>query len=276
MSNIDDYIKKTYELEEIINNSEYYKNHYKRIKPLLNLGIHIPKGVPFFLSSLLVAGVLSLNNSGPFTLDDRIEKANSKTIYYGEDEILEAISFYKKFEDSLKYTTAWKDIGNGLHERIVTTYEVPSHDELTEEKVHSLSKDELDEYYSISNVETFIRSVIPEDEMRFDQDMVVVEVNNGKSSTDTRLKEQTYTENLFTDFFLFSVLSVLLGGTIDYLVLEKVKSKMKKHLESIDERLKLLDSNSLKKLEKDLELRKENLELLKSDEKTLCKRRTNR
>lgn len=275
MNNIKNYIEKTYELEDLIINSEYYKNHYKVIKPLLNFGIHIPRVIPFILSSMLVTFSLSINSRDPFILEERLKKANFKTTYYGTDEILDSYSFDETFEDSLKYTTAWKDTKDGLHERIVTTYEVPSHDELLNDKIYTLSKDELDESYNISNVETFIKSVISEDEMRFVHDMAVVEVNNGKSSVDIVLKKQTFMENLFTDVLLYSILTIVVGGFMDYFILEKMKRKMKNHLEIIDERLNLLDLDTLKKLKKDLELRKENLELLEVDEKTLEKRRIN-
>lgn len=261
---IDQYIKDTKMLEYKVKYSKLFNAYYKILEIFTKFGINsVPNLISIFVASTIASSIMGSLNHSPFKLDEKEVFANSKTTYYGIETSVDTTSFDKSFNDSLKYTTAWKEIGNGFYERTITHYKFPVEEEINnKEEILSLSKDALDEMYETKTIETVSKNYLTDEDNRFNEETVILEIDNGKSQKYVKLSKQSIVEEIFFDDLVHFLVSFIAGSLMGSFIECKILGKKR-----VIKSRKYLDKKDLEEMAKVIEFRKQNMELLKDNKK---------
>lgn len=261
---VDQYIRDTKSLEYKVKYPDLFNAYYKILEISTKFGIiSVPNIISLFVVSWIVSSIMGSFNHSPFELDEKEVFANSKTTYYGIEKSIDTISFDKSFTNSLEYTTGWKEIGNGFYERTITYYNIPAEGEINnKEEILSLSKEAMDELFETNNIETVSKNYLTDEDNRFNEETVVLEINNGKSEKDVKIEKQSIAEQIFLDGLVYFLISFIGGNLMGNFIKEKIlKRKM------VIKSRKYIDKNDLEEMKKVIEFRKQNIELLEDNKR---------
>lgn len=267
----ENYIKNTVKLEKKFKYSNFYKIYYNTAKLLLRLGVNAVRILPFLVTGSIFLSGFTLLNHSPFILDENIVYANELMTYYSNNYQTDVVSFDKNFNTSLKHTTKWEKVAENLYERKVTSYYISEEEIINEQYILSLSKEELDRLYKIINVETIIKDEISNEEKIYNENMTVLGINKGKSKSDYRAEEQNAVINIFCDFLPFLFLSITSGSFFLSITSDKQKEIYEILINRLYKKSSIFYGNKHDEMNKILELRKNNLELLEEDNISLKK-----
>ncbi len=261
---VNQYIKDTKMLEYKVKYPNLFNAYYEILEISTKFGIiSAPNIISLFVASTIVSSIMGSFNHSPFELDEKEVFANSKTTYYGIEKSIDTISFDESFTNSLEYTTAWKEIANGFYERTITYYKIPIEGEISnKEEILSLSKEALDELYETKTIETVSKNYLTDEDNRFNEETVVLEIDNGKSEKDVKIEKQSISEQIFLDGFIHFLISFISGNLMGNFIKDKIL-KIKRVIKS----RKYIDKNDLEEMKKVIEFRKQNIELLEDNKR---------
>ena len=235
-----------------------------RLKKLCKVGFVLNHIMPFVISSFISVLISSKINMSPFCYEKVKEYANIRLIKtssgfenkkesYGADSL----------EESFLYTTDCQLNDNSLYERNVTMYKMnDSIDEDNIDEMLKLSKEELEETFDIIDIQKIQKNNLTLEDEMYSEDMVIIEINT--EDKDKYIKRnETFIENLIDVSGCIGII-ILVGAIIEKIDKKflKISNKLKKYQEHLTS-LQDYDTDELKKV---LIIKKQNLELLTTEE----------
>lgn len=245
-------------LEYKINNKDSVNKRNFLMRCILKLGLSFDYVFPYILSALII---FNIKDNKPFVIDEVSATANIKTIDTSLGFHREIKSYTEKFDDEvLEYSTGWFVNEDGLYERHVTKYKLNSDILLNDlDSTLSMSKDELDNLLS-SEDSVVVKSSLDYDDYLYNDDVIVV-VNHFKSSDDSIYRLETDKENyLYSIAWLVSVL--IWGFNFSNWKYILIKNYVKDKINGYSIKYKKIDIKELDNLEKLLDVKKNNLDML--------------
>lgn len=236
--------------------------HNYTLKALIKSGLAIDCALPFIISAFIIANSQSFKENKPYHIDNVIVRASIETVDTSSGFHLENISYDLDYDTKLiDYSTGWIINDLGLYERTVTSYRISNDIDLADtQRILSMSKEEIEEILTITNIQTICKnSILPEDKI-YDRDALIV-VNHVKSDDEFLVRQETASENIWHS--IWYIVQTILGG-LGFKVIRKifVINSIKDKLQAYENSLKPIDKETLEKMKKILELKKQNLEML--------------
>ncbi len=255
-------IKKEKSLQNIVAHPKLYNIRNCAIRALLKSGIAIDYALPFLMSSIIVGSIQAKLDITPFIFDDKEVHPSVETIDTSSGYHLQNISYdFSYDEESIEYSTGWKQNENGLYERVSTSYRISKDIDITNvEKLLYMSKDELDAALVVTNVEKIYKQTLNSDDMLYDSDAIIV-TNNSELSDEGMIRKETETENLLYTL-LFIVDLLVLGGGFKLLGNIFIKNQMRDKFREYQSYFQKISINDLERIKQIVEVEKQNLALL--------------
>lgn len=257
MELVDDYIKNICTLE--------YLNHQKEIvisdRRKAKIKVILKYIAPYFITSYLACfSTKFLFNEFPFSFSD--DKVYEITIDYEYSAGWHMKTFDKTEEEydvkylNLEYVSPWSETEDGLFEKITTVYSLPDESFLKDDLMQ-LSKQELDDLFTIYDIVVKKETTIPEDDTN-DLFKYGVFLNyQNKTGNYTFLKD-TFLKEAVVD------ISYLLFVILTSAFLNR-KTKIKDKFAKIDETYDYKDQSTYY-IDKMLDIQKNNLQILLGDD----------
>lgn len=245
-------------LEKTIDNYEFYNFKASLLKGLIKTGIGSSHILPLIQSGLTIYYIFNLCSHDPFLYDERevFKKIDTTTTSTGI-EIENSTYDNVPLNNNLFYTTSWNLNDNNLYERIVTEYNIKSNSKYVDsDEILNFSKEELDSLYEISNIITYQKNELNEEEKIYNENMVVYQ-ETVVSTTDVKKVKQSQFGDLI-DTFVFALFTAIGKVALDNIVYKKIIKKLK----NADLKINYISTNSLHEMTKALEIKKQNYEFL--------------
>lgn len=229
------------------------------------LFILIEDKLPLLLASFIVFNSYTSKNKIPFkrteiTEPNMIEVIDTSTGIHIENKETN----YEHAHKVLEHSTAWYVNENGYYERIVTSYQIDLNiftDNI--ENILNMTKEEVDSLLMISNVSRVEKSSLIEEDKIYNEE-VLVYINCYIDKENPIIRKETMGEEILEDIsyiITMTFLSEALKGVKNIIIKDYVKNK----LNILEAKYRPINKNELERLNKILELRKENLLLLEGD-----------
>ncbi|MBR3199065.1 MAG: hypothetical protein IKG27_03525 [Bacilli bacterium] len=247
------------EIEDKINNPEKHNIKNAIIRKFLKTGIAIDYALPYILSAIILFSGFKNIHQTPFYTDDIITRQYLELVDTSNgkhmEEYVDAIDEISYIE----YSTAWQENEYGLYERISTTYMLNDLN-IGLETILNMSPEELDQCFSIYNAEIVVEDNPNALDPTYNDEIVIV-TRVFPTNRYTDRKETIISNSFFTIFYL--IMTFLLGRGIQEVKKIVFHDYLKNNLERLEVSYQEIDEEKIKKLNEILELKKENLELVK-------------
>ena len=253
-------------LSNRIESKPLYKIKNYIIYMLLRLGIGFDYALPFIVS--LFISIAGYYEDGKTIFPDIVVESEEFEMVDMSNGWHQEYDVDYSTSDMLEYSTGWKRRKNtGLYERTVTTYQVSeSFKNMSVSELLLLSKEELDDMFVITNVQTIGKSRLSsEEDSMFYEDAVIV----------TTHEERVSGSHLETDFensvcFLKAAIVTFAFTWILELVQKIIfRNVVRDNLKKIAVSYRPISRKELQIAKQILELRKENLRLLSGESASL-------
>lgn len=254
--------KRVKEVEKKVN---FVNVDAKKIELMRKIIYFLECVVPYLLSSLINAKVLSYFNHSAFALDVIKYYENVQETLYSNGLNTKKSSTTDNFSQEICTSTAWvkDELGNFTREEVY--YSTEAINEYDVDELLSMSVDELQEVFPIINKKKYVKNFLDEDDLKYNENLVILTKTYREFNSDFD-HIQTYGENIF-DLDLYLILVIISGLAISkLLVRHRISDKIKLSLEQIKQ------INNIEDYELLLKIRQENLNLLTAgNEKQLKK-----
>lgn len=257
------------ELENKISNIESINKKNEIRRKIIKIGIkleNLENIFPPLLSAIMIFWLNpSMIKNPPFFIDDLEVNEKIETIDTSNGFHEEKRSFDKDYnKESIQYSTGWEKNKKGLYERTIISYKLTDDIDLNNtEEILLLSQNELQELLQITNVETIEKDYLEEDDKLFMEEAIIITKHT--TSDNTKIIRETIKDNFIHSlaYIIEVAISVLgLRGIRNILIKTTLKDKLNE-IES----LRPINEEELIQLNQILLLKKENLSLLKEQEK---------
>lgn len=251
------------ELEYKINNREEYDKKNKIIKALIKSGIAIDYALPFILAALITLYIAQKEESTPFIIDTVNQNAVIEMIDTSDEIHKQTIKNSDYNVSSIEYSTGWKKNEYGLYERTSTKYMLNENIDLNNiDLILKMDKEQLDSCFIKINSEIITERYINKSEDIYNDDTIVV---TRIINTDThKIKNESNVKNTITTL-LFIIISFMLGKGMTNIKKITFNSYIQDNLERYKLKYQEIDENEIKKLIEILEIKKDNLSLIKEE-----------
>ena len=229
------------------------------------LCILIEDKLPLLLASFIVFNSYTSKNKIPFkrteiTEPNMIEVIDTSTGIHIENKETN----YEHAHKVLEHSTAWYVNENGYYERIVTSYQI-DWKAFTDniDNILNMTKEEVDSLLMISNVSRVEKSSLTEEDKIYNEE-VLVYINCYIDKENPIIRKETMGEEILEDIsyiITMTCFSEALKGVKNIIIKDYVKNK----LNILEAKYRPINKNELERLNKILELRKQNLLLLEGN-----------
>ena len=238
------------------------------MRMVIKMGIKLDTCLPYILSFFFMFYVSSYTKmKNPFTIDIETVKEKVQTMDTSNGYHLEKTSFDYNYNDrKFSHSTKWQVNEYGLYERIVTTYRIDDSIDLMDlDSIFKINKEELDNSLIITNIEVIQKNELKEEDQIYNEDVLIV-INSYENDNNTIQRLESTDDYLagLLAYFFFSFSAGFFVGKIKKIVF---KNCIKDELGKLLTKYKIIKYNEqeLNELKHILELRKENLSLLETD-----------
>ncbi len=254
-------LKKEIEIiEDKIKNPNLYNKKNRVIRKALKSAIMIDNFLPYILSGVVLLSSYKSAGKTPFLIDTVTQKSYIEMIDTSNGDHFQYQIDSNEVFSSIEYSTGWRVNEYGLYERISTTYLINENIDLNNiDNIFKMSKGELDSLFFI--METQIITEAYEENLNPIYNEEVIVINRVINTNKTVDKEESFESNFLTTSSYLAILFIVgtgLKGVKEVLYQEYIKNNLEVLLVNYQE----LDENTLEKLKKILELKKENFSLL--------------
>ena len=254
-------LKKEIEIiEDKIKNPNLYNKKNRVIRKALKSAIMIDNFLPYILSGVVLLSSYKSAGKTPFLIDTVTQKSYIEMIDTSNGDHFQYQIDSNEVFSSIEYSTGWRVNEYGLYERISTTYLINENIDLNNiDNIFKMSKGELDSLFFI--METQIITEAYEENLNPIYNEGVIVINRVINTNKTVDKEESFESNFLTTSSYLAILFIVgtgLKGVKEVLYQEYIKNNLEVLLVNYQE----LDENTLEKLKKILELKKENFSLL--------------
>lgn len=265
---IDKLNKDINKVEYQINHTSIYNFYVFLLKLVVNFGITLDKLFPYIISAALIANSNHFQNNKPFNIDKIPVKPSIEVITTSNGITKELISYEKKYnKEEIEYSTGWTINKQGLYERKITTYYLERDiDEYDIDAILNMSKNELESLLKIKNIEIIKKNTLSEDDYLYEKEGIII-INHYISDEEVKLVDETILSNIFNST-AYIALVLLLSKTIKFTKKICLKVNIKDELNKIKAQNYYVDFIDREQLIKVLEIKKQNLEILKNGNKT--------
>lgn len=254
-------LKKEIEIiEDKIKNPNLYNKKNRVIRKALKSAIMIDNFLPYILSGVVLLSSYKSAGKTPFLIDTVTQKSYIEMIDTSNGDHFQYQIDSNEVFSSIEYSTGWRVNEYGLYERISTTYLINENIDLNNiDNIFKMSKGELDSLFFV--METQIITEAYEENLNPIYNEEVIVINRVINTNKTVDKEESFESNFLTTSSYLAILFIVgtgLKGVKEVLCQEYIKNNLEVLLVNYQE----LDENTLEKLKKILELKKENFSLL--------------
>ena len=258
-------------IEYKINNTQEYndKNKIKRI--LIKSGIAIDQALPFILASLIMLHMAKINNKTPFITDIIKERGNIEVIDTTNGMHKQNI-IYSSFDVSpIEYSTGWKLNEYGLYERRSTTYMINENFNVDNiEEILNMNEDDLNSLFLKLESKMITEENIENlDEKYKEETVVVTRIIN---TNIYRSVKESHERNIFNTLSFF-ITSFILGKGLKYVKKITFNNYVQNSLEKFELLYHEINEAEIEKLKEILQIKNENLSLIKGKEYVKRKRK---
>ena len=258
------------DIENKINNKNLYNLKCKIMKFLIKNGIMIDYAIPFIVGGTILFNVMHLGNITPFITDKVNVKAKVETINTSTGIYKEKFSFDNDYDNSIKFqhSTGWKINSDNLYERILTTYKINDFLKIkSNEELLSLTKEEIEDMFIITNVEKIKKTVLEPDDYLYVDDMLFI-TTAFKNNQKTKIKNESLDANMIYTMAYLTV-TFLIGLGIIKLQEKSINKCLRTKLKNLESQYKPITNKEIEFLNKIIEVKKENLILLDESSKNI-------
>lgn len=249
-------------LEKKIEHPNRYNLRAYATKTLIKSGIALDYAMPFILSTIIIFNLYSQSYNNPFTADDVEVKAKIQTIDTSTGIHNKKISFDYDYdnESTFQHSTAWTLNDYGIYERTITSYKIDNSIALNNiDKVLSMSKDEIEKSFVITNIEKMQKGILDLEDQLYIEDMIII-TKVSEDPNNVKLECESSFE-VISDLIIYLICSFF-SGLVFKIAMGKCDRNIRGKLEEIESQCIPITSQDLIELKKILELKKANLDLL--------------
>lgn len=249
---------------------KYYKLFNIRNKIILFLienGIRINRVSPYVLSGIILC---IINNSidGGTLLDSATKYENIETIDTSTGEHLRSISFDSEYNEKLEYSTGWQKNDNDSFYRVETRYYIDDNFySKSVEEILSMSKEEIEEVFEISDIEVIIKDILDESDKLYNNDSIIVTTTT-VDLDNTQTSFSITKENIINLTFL-ALFTIISGKICSKVLFKKQKNIIEKSLREIKKTYKLVQKEDLKIQHNVLYLMNQNIKMLNENSQNI-------
>jgi len=251
-------------LRERIFHTKKYNRHTFVLRSLINCGIGLDYFLPMLMSSFIVGSKLFSSNP-PFIPNEVIGYASVETFDTSLGFHSEKRSYDFDYSDlSFEHSTGWKINEEGLYERIITIYETEGIDFTDTDKIFSMTKEEIDEKFIVTDIKTIKKNELDDDDKMYMEDSFSI-VQHGNLETEFLIRDETLLENVLNSG-LYLLVTVVGGAAL--LGLEKVfikvffKISIKDKLKEYKDKYVYVDDEKIPELKRIYKIMEDNMALL--------------
>lgn len=254
-------LKKEIEIiEDKIKNPNLYNKKNRVIRKALKSAIMIDNFLPYILSGVVLLSSYKSAGKTPFLIDTVTQKSYIEMIDTSNGDHFQYQIDSNEVFSSIEYSTGWRVNGYGLYERISTTYLINENIDLNNiDNIFKMSKGELDSTFFVMETQIITEAYEENLDPIYNEEVIVI--NRVINTNKTVDKEESFESNFLTTSSYLAILFIVgtgLKGVKEVLCQEYIKNNLEVLLVNYQE----LDENTLEKLKKILELKKENFSLL--------------
>lgn len=253
------------DLDNKINNTQHYNEKNKLKRFIAKSGLALDYALPFIIATMITFYISKSNNKTPFIVDTiqengSIEVIDSSTGIHKENIV------YTNFEiDLIEHSTGWQMNEYGLYERTSTMYALNDRFNINNyEQILHMDRDELNSMF----LEINCKIITEADKEKLDEtyNEEVILLTRIVNSNISRNKQESASRNLLTTL-VFMMISFILGKGLESVKKITFNTYIKDYFERYAFSCHEINEKEIEKLKEILEIKKENLSLIKESKK---------
>lgn len=239
------------------------------ITSLLKLGIALDYAHPFILAGIAIAYLHY--RTPPFDRGQIIEYENVEETKTSTGYERKLSSFDVSYsEESFKHSTAWEINEMGFYERTITSYKVSFKKYASPEELLGMTKEEVESLLEIANIDVIQKKELEEEDLKYNQDIFIL-VESYQDQNSFMMRPETNQE------YFLRVIIYLFMTMIDGLFITEAERRNfalkyypKDFFRKLTSQFRIITKEEQIILEKELKIKKQNLEMLSEDARTYC------
>lgn len=250
---------KTRQLEKQIEHNNMYKAKIFVSKLLIKSGIVLDFALPFIIATTIC--YYTGNKNIPFKKDLVTKKIGIETIDTSTGVHLERYSDGILYEDIiLEHSTGWIINDEGQYQRTITRYRIIDEIDLSNiEEILNMSQDEIENKFEVGELHTITKTSLCSDDYIYNQEALIIISDKMSDETTNRLETSRENEEYSVEFIGEMCVYGIIIRLIEFKICKNkyVRNKLKEY------EPKDISKNELEKV---LELERENLQYLTSND----------
>lgn len=248
-----------------IEHTNLYNTIAAIIRFFLKGGQKLEKCIPLVLSALIVTNSSHFKKNKPFRSDILSKPAYIQMID-ASNGIHEENILAIRHDNIVEYSTGWLKNNNEQYERVVTTYKINSKINSTKlEEIFSMTEDELFDLLKIVDVNVITKDYLTTEDKVYNEDVITV-IQYAKSNDKKVLRQETDSE-CYLNMSTYVAFVLLYASWLKKIKKALIKSEVGDKLEECLSRFEYVNEHDLDELKKILEIKKQNVAILKEDVK---------
>ena len=255
------------DIEDKIANADEYNKRNSIIRKFLKTGIAVDYAVPFIIAGLITLYAGKTINHTPFIIDTHEENEIIEITDTSNGVHAEKAVDCDYLVSNIEYSTAWKQNEYGLYERTSTSYILYGDEDLTnKETVFSMTKEELDAIFVVTNVEIITKDTLDKEDEIYANEVIIIK--NYICSSNIITAKESFEINATTTI-IYLVITFFFGKGVESFKSLIFQNYIKDCLEMYEAKYKEIDEKEIKKLKQALAIKKQNLSLIEGWQKRI-------
>lgn len=244
-----------------INHRNIYNIRNFAVRLLLNGGIVLDYSLPFVIGAVIAINTQAYKKNPPFQKDSIATKIKVETVDTSSGIHYESVSNdFNYNKSSIEYSTGWTINDDGLYERTATSYRLSDDIDLSNtEQILSMTKEELEQLLTITNVKTIKTNTITPDDSIYASDAIIITKHS--DSAEKAYRSETNIENFFNSLAYFSLIFCI-GSSLRKVKNIFLRSYVQDKLNGYKSEFRQINKEELETLRNSLKLKQENLAMI--------------
>ncbi len=252
-------------IEDKINNADNHNVKNAIIRKFIKTGIAIDYAMPYILAGFIMFYAGRHVGRTPFLIDTFEENEQIEVLDTSNGIHNVRIVDFDNPISHIEHSTPWKLNEYGLYERSLTNYMLYNEGNILDENtVLKMSKEEMDSMFIITDTEIITKPILDEDDEIYNEEVIIVK--NYVSVPDTKIVDESFEFNFLTTC-LYLIMIFFLGNGIKSFKKVVFQDYIKDKLETLSVHYRVIDEKEIRRLEKVLAIKKENLSLIEGYQK---------
>lgn len=231
------------------------------VRSLINCGIALDYALPFMIASFIIGCKFFMSDNPPFVYNEVVEFASVETTDTSLGVHSRKISYDHDYNGLIfEHSTGWRIDDEGLYERVSTSYITDGMDFTDVSKIFSMSKEEIEKRFIISNIKTIKKNELEDEDKIYTDDCFVI-VQCADSIDEFIIRNETDLENA-SHSGLYLLLSIVGGALITGLEKIFIKVRIKDKLYNYKDKFVYITNSEINSFESIYKIREENIALL--------------